>query len=175
MWCKCPSDERHVLGTWSALDPKRGARTVKETQELSKQKKRPTDKFCCVQQPLFPTIQIKNVVPDILHLFLRICDVLVNLLILELRRMDGIERATKVKSFTILKNISKYESFLRDTCKISFHFYQDKESKNMKWRDLTGNEKLKVFKQIQIPALFPQFPNGGAIQHIWKEFLEIYN
>ena len=110
VWCKCPCDERHVSGTWSALDPKNGAWTVKETQELSKQKKRSTDKFCFVQQPLFPMIEIKNVVPDILHLFLRICDVLVNLLILELRRMDGIEKATKVKDFKKL-NVSKYEIF----------------------------------------------------------------
>jgi len=107
--------------------------------------------------------------------FLRICDVLVSLLILELHSMDGIENATKVKDFKKLKNVSMHESLLHDTCKISFHVYQDKESKNLKWRDLTVNEKLKLLKQIQIPVLFPHFPNGDIIQNIWKEFLEIYD
>ena len=45
----------------------------------------------------------------------------------------------------------------------------------MKWRDQTGNEKLKLFKQIQIPAVFPHFPNGDTVQNIWKDFLEIYD
>ena len=119
-------------------------------------------------------IEIKNVIPDTLHLFLRIYDV-INLLILELHRMDGIEKATaKVKDLTKLKNITKYEKYLHDTCKISFHFFQDKESKTLKWRDLTGNEKLKLFKHIDIPTVFPQLPNGKNVQKIWKGFLEIY-
>ena len=174
VWCKCPSDEKHIPGIWSALNHERGARTVKETQELSKQKKKPTEKFGCVHQPLFSMIEIKNIVPDILHLFLRICDVLINLFIMELRRMDAKE-STKVKDSTKSKSLSKYENFLLDVCKISFHFYQDKESKSLKWRDLTGNEKLKLFMQIQIPTLFPLFPDGSKIQSIWKSFLEIYD
>ena len=175
VWCKCPSDQKHITGIWSALNPKNGARTTNETQELSKQKRKPIDKFCCIRQPLFPMVEIKNIVPDTLHLFLRICDVLVNLLILELRRLDGIEKFSKVNDLKKLKNISKYENFLHDTCKISFHFYQDKESKNLKWRDLMGTEKLKLLKHIKIPTLFPRFPNGDKVQSIWKEFLEIYN
>ena len=175
VWCKCPSDQKHITGIWSALNPKNGARTTNETQELSKQKRKPIDKFCCIRQPLFPMVEIKNIVPDTLHLFLRICDVLVNLLIFELRRLDGIEKFSKVNDLKKLKNISKYEIFLHDTCKISFHFYQDKESKNLKWRDLMGTEKLKLLKHIKIPTLFPRFPNGDKVQSIWKEFLEIYN
>ena len=48
-----------------------------------------------MHQPLFPSIPIHRVIPDILHLFLRICDVLINLLILELRTMNGIEKLKK--------------------------------------------------------------------------------
>ena len=95
VWCKCPSDQKHI---------------TEETQELSKQKRKPTDKFF-VYNPLFPMVEIKNVVPDILHLFLRICDVLINLLILELCRLDGIEKLSKVNDLKKLKNISKYEFF----------------------------------------------------------------
>ena len=176
VWCKCPSDEKHIVGKWSALDTTKGARTTKETQTLCLEKKKPVKKFCCVRQPLFPMIEIKYVIPDILHLFLRISDVLVNLLILELRRMDGITKATtKVTDLTALQNIVKYEKFLQGHCKIGFHFYTEKESKHLKWRDLTGTEKLKLFKQIDIPNLFPGYPNGDNVQGIWRRFFNIYN
>ena len=56
---------------------------------------------------------------------------LINLLILELRRLDGIE---KRKQNTYL---DQYVKFLKDVCKISFHAYTDKETKTLKWRDLT--------------------------------------
>ena len=45
-------------------------------------------KYGCIYQPLFPSIPIDRVIPDILHLFLRISDILINLLILELKE-DG--------------------------------------------------------------------------------------
>jgi len=121
-------------------------------------------------------IKIKNVIPDILHLYLRISDLLINLLILELRRMDGIVKTTtKVTNLTALKNIVKYEQFLKEQCKISFHFYTEKESKQLKWRDLTGTEKLKLFKKIKITNLFPDYPNGEKVQGIWTRFHNIYN
>ena len=73
-----------------------GLRTIEEIQQLALKKK-----YGCIQQPLFPSIPIDHVIPDILHLFLRINDVLINLLVLRLRRMDGIEenefKQTKAK------------------------------------------------------------------------------
>jgi len=48
-----------------------------------------------------------------------------------------------------------YQNFLNDVCKIRFRFYTDKETKTMKWRDLTGPEKKRLFEQIDIPRLFP--------------------
>lgn len=42
-------------------------------------------------KPLFPTIPLMHVVIDNLHLFLRTSDVLIDLLIVELRRQDAIE------------------------------------------------------------------------------------
>ena len=73
-------------------------------------------------------------VPDILYLFLRVSDVLTNLLIVELRRLDGINKNTL--------HFDKYIKLLNEDCKVSFHTYQDKESKVLKWRDLTGPEKV---------------------------------
>ena len=70
--------------------------------------------------------------------------------------------------------MAKYEDFLNDTCKISFHMYLDKDSKVLKWRDLTGPEKLKLFNKINISQLFPNIPHTTNVQKIWKDFLNIY-
>ena len=44
-----------------------------------------------------------------------------------------------------------------------------------KWRDLTGLEKHKVFKQTDIPHLFPRLSQATNIQAIWMEFREIHS
>ena len=101
--------------------------------------------YGCVREPPFPSIAVDHVVPDILHLFLRICDVMINLLILELRRLDSIHKKRCSKSMEL---ITVCENYLKESCKINFHMIQGKNSKEMKWRDLAGPEKLRLFDKI---------------------------
>ena len=76
---------------------------------------------------------------------------------------------------TATNRTTQYEKFLTDECKISFHFYTEKESKEVKWRDLVGPEKLKLFSKINLPQMYPDLPNIQKIQEIWKDFLSIFN
>lgn len=69
IWCKCPAEYRHISGTWSIEDVENGARTIEEIQMCAKVKKRGTEKYGCIRQPIFPTIKINHIIPDILHLF----------------------------------------------------------------------------------------------------------
>ena len=48
--------------------------------------------------------------------------------------------------------------------------YVDKESKNSKWKDLTGPEKLKLFKSIKIAELFPNLRKAQEVQQLWERF-----
>ena len=179
IWCKCPSEDRHdIKQKWSINDVEEGARTIAEIQKLStlpikryKSKHEASDheKYGCKEQPLFPFIPIDHTIPDILHLFLRVSDVLINLLILDLRTHDAVKKLTKEQSMFEI-----YIKFLNETCKISFHTYTDKHSKNLKWRDLTGPEKLKLFKNINMIQLFPNLPNNDKIGEIWTSFRDIY-
>ena len=50
----------------------------------------------------------------------------------------------------------------------------DKESNALKWRDLTGPEKLKLFASIKIPKLFPNLKNADQVQKLWDNFKAIY-
>ena len=87
IWCKCPAGERYNTSkSWCSIED--GRRTVAEIHTFTLGKNKA--KYGCIHQPLFPSISIDRVIPDKLHLFLRISDVLINLLILDLRRMDGI-------------------------------------------------------------------------------------
>ena len=98
---------------------------------------------------MFP---IERVVIDSLHLFLRIADVLSNFLIRDLGIKDGLSKVTEVPidSYTKL-----YETILNKTCKIRFLWNVDKDSKEIKYRDLTGPEKVRLFTHMDIAEKFP--------------------
>ena len=120
-------------------------------------------------------IPIDHMIPDVLHLFLRICDVLINLLILDLRRLDGIEKVQTNFDRSKAAHVAKYEKFLNEQCKISFHMYVDKVSKSLKWRDLLGPEKLRLLKEIDIPKLFPALTNATTLQGSSKQFTPFFD
>jgi len=48
--------------------------------------------------------------------------------------------------------------------------YVDQDSKHLKWRDLTGPEKLQLFKAIKIEELFPKLKQAKKNQQIWNGF-----
>ena len=77
---------------WSAFDELKGSRTIDEIKILSKLTK--AKYFSCCEVPIFNFIPIDHVIIDTLHLFLCISNVLINLLIQDLRRHDSIEKAT---------------------------------------------------------------------------------
>lgn len=109
------------------------------------------ERFGCDNSPIFESIPIDHVVIDTLHLFLCIGDLLINLLILDLCRQDGIEKV-KVDKLDRMKltHLVTYEKFLNNHCKISFSWYID-DSK-LKWRDLTGGEKVRLFNSLDISS-----------------------
>ena len=125
VWCKCPADKRYDTSVqWSIADATKGARTIDEIKQFcSRLSKHGVEIFGCIKEPLFSSIPIDHIIPDILHLFLRISDILTNLLILELRRLDGIEKQVKALNRDKATNVTQYEHFLNHQCKISFQWY----------------------------------------------------
>ena len=176
IWCKCPLyDKYDGTKSWSLLDSCKGARSVEEIKEKSKPRscgERYNVKHC----PLFPSIPLDHVVIDSLHLFLRISDNLINLLILEFRRQDSIEKKkifNEGLDMSKLTHMARWESYLNDTLKIPFHWFVCKDSKKLKWRDLTGPEKIRLFRSVDIIKLLPNHPKAKAISELWKKFQEI--
>ena len=88
IWCKCPRVKRwDTSKKWSISDTQMGSRTVEEIKEHAKK-----HKFNCKFPPLFDFIPMDHVVIDTLNLFLKVSDVLIELLILELRTQDAINK-----------------------------------------------------------------------------------
>ena len=103
---------------------------------------------------------------DFLHLFLRIADVLINLLIRDVRILDGINPKTCSDSDkSEARNLIVYESFVNEVCKVQFNFHIDKAIKKLKWRDLTGPEKVKLFLNINILKL-PSLEKRTELQRL---------
>ena len=168
IWCTCSKKERHLEKQWSIVDEECGARTVKGMNAAAALPKGSKKKFNCSNPPLFDMIPMHKVIIDNLHLFLRISDLLINLLILDIRRLDGIEKASSPE-LGKCRNLNKYIELLKE-CKIPFHFYVCQDSKKLKWRDLRGPEKHRLFANIDLPKSFPTIPHVEKIQYIWREF-----
>ena len=73
-----------------------------------------------------------------------------------------------------MKQVTVYEQFLNEECRVCFHFFQDKIAKETKWRDLTGPEKIKLFSKISIQTLFPTVPKATKVQKLWTDFFSMY-
>ena len=123
-------------------------------------------KFNVSRAPLFPTIPLQNVVIDNLHLFLRVSHVLINHLIEELHRHNAIDKTKRFATFTV----SRYKHGIPN-----YRFWIGQTSKQLKWRTLTGPEKLKLFDHINITQLLPTADSSltTTMQKLWKEVLEI--
>ena len=123
IWCKCPASERWDMNQkWSIIDTAKGARTIEEIAEFASKK---PHKFNCSRKPLFPFIPTHQVIIDTLHLSLRISDLLINLLIRDLRTADENNRSNN--------DMKIYKDFLNNQCKIRFHWITDKTSKTLRF------------------------------------------
>ena len=169
IWCKCPTDQRaNTIRKWSITDPGQGARTIEENIKLAS---RSTSKFNVSNTPLFPSIPLTRVVVDNLHMFLRVSDVLIDLLISELRTLDKINQTTKLKSLDNLTHLATFEKSVKDLGISGFSFWIGRESRKLKWRTFTGPEKLKILSSLDLVTLFPEIENIDNIRALWRELI----
>ena len=113
----------------------RRARNLEQIKQHAKSKQ-----FNCKRPPCFPFIPLDHVVIDTLHLFLRISDNLIELLIRQLRTLDSIEKKMTFSdgfSRDKYKHMAGYEQFL-SSLGISFQWQIGKDTKKLEYRDLTG-------------------------------------
>ena len=177
IWCKCSAEERWNMDKqWSICSESSGARTIEENIRLSKLPKS-KKKYNVSHEPLFKSIPLTHVVIDNLHLFLRVSDVLIDRLIIEMKRHDAIDKIKKLTSFDPVKHhhLHAFEEFVTSLNIPNFRFFVGQNSKMLKHRSLTGPEKLKVFRNIQIAQMLPKLNEEEVlrIQFLWTKLLDI--
>ena len=105
-------------------------------------------------------------------MFLRVADTLIGLLIHDLCQLD-INKSTKVQNLEGLTHLSIFQRIVQSMGITGYTIWIGRESKKLKCRTLTGPEKLILFRNINIPEMFPEVENGDVIQSLWKELLDI--
>lgn len=134
VWCVCTSTQRaDTSKKWSMRDTEHGARTLENNKAWAKLKK---NNYSCIFPPMFDKIGITHIVPDVLHLYLRMSDQLINQLILELMRLDKVSKNTKVAfKADRCKNMSNFEQFITSNLRLSWGFFTDPNTGMLKYRD----------------------------------------
>ena len=165
LWCITDKNSKHILSKkWSMT--KKGART----QALLK-KWYPKHQYNTSRPSLFPFIPIENTIVDPLHLFLRVTDRLLMLLVNECRRQDGLSQKTKkiIKDKNI--HMTKLETILSDN-NIYFSWKTD-EMGNLQYPELRGPEKILLYEFLDITTLIPGYKNANKFQEVWQTFFEL--
>eukprot|EP00112_Aurelia_sp_Birch-Aquarium-sp1_P026799 Seg9737.2 transcript_id=Seg9737.2/GoldUCD/mRNA.D3Y31 product="hypothetical protein" protein_id=Seg9737.2/GoldUCD/D3Y31 len=153
------------------LDEEKGSRTLKSIKTNHAKGR----KFNCQNKPLFDFIEIDHVVIDTLHLFLRICDVLIENLILRMKTEDAIQKSIFSSGFDVTKyKQMKHYVDLLNSLGIPFSFATNKDSRKMEYRSLNGPEKLLLFDRIKVADVLPNYEDSGKLQKLWDDFIQLY-
>ncbi len=142
-------------------------------------------------EPIVTFIDFSKCVIDLLHLLLRITDILYSLLLSKLSKMDRSDS----NDLNRRPNLVIFFRFLKETCKLANPYYVCKKTGNFKLRSFNGNERLKIFQKMfrkrqegvrmQMQDLFPFPPNHRINRnihddydfffenYIWEEFFNI--
>ncbi len=139
--------------------------------------------------PIIDFIKFEEVVIDLLHLLLRITDMLFETLIKKMNNLDNKKESIKIDERPILK---QFIFILKEVCKINkpFNVINQPGKKEIKMRSLNGNERFNILKILsengnelsnffsvkQGEEFVPMFPtlNLDNEDFVWKKFYDIY-
>ena len=171
LWCHCPKDERYdVSKLWSMTNTALGVRTIEGITACSKKKKSDPSKFNCVESPVFPSIPVSKVIPDTLHLCLRICDQMVSHLFAYLLKLDNLSKCTVTdRKLDNSQHVKRFQTFISEKVKILDWKYYIKDGK-IEYRSFRGPEHRRILQNIDLDFLVPTHPKLNDLEQLWQQF-----
>lgn len=173
VWCKFDKSklknvdidkvQREIEREWFILSEEKGARTIDNAV-------RSINKFGQINTPIITSIPFHRIVVDMLHLFLRITDVLVDLFVINLKELDGYQQ-NKLN----LDAQPHFNGFLVDLVEqynIKSPFLI--ENKDIKVRDFQGPEKEKLFSDFDLKKYAKGNEKIKKINQLWLDFYSMY-
>ncbi len=119
IWCKCDKKNFGDLDQdWSIVDKSKGARCLEEASKKCSEKKT-SDKLGYIKKPIMDFIDFDSCVIDLLHLFLRITDRLMDLLIAKIIQLDKNDSA----DLNMRPNFKTLMNFIKTNCKLTNPYY----------------------------------------------------
>ncbi|VDI14468.1 Hypothetical predicted protein [Mytilus galloprovincialis] len=167
-WCKVHKQDRgDVSKPWNFYHLNENVRTTSEIKEIYMGTLKPN--YGVKHLPLM-TIEPVHIIPDELHLFMRIFDVLMRNLI-----DDVIEKDDKAK----LKGenggyLDSLVKSIRD-CGVTFSLWTSQGRGDLEWTSLTGNDMKRVTQKLPDKLMFVVHNDThDDTVKLWKMFWKIY-
>jgi len=177
IWCEAKKDTFYL----NDISTKRSYLTKEQIKE-NYSKNHNGYKYESLLTDLIP---FNKCIPDLLHLFMRVSEVLIIELTDKLISLDNYKRNPSKQDLAKYPNISKYFHFLNEKCKIKVVFSDSEynQNKGLLHRGLTGKEKKRIFQNIDFIESFPDlFQKHSKPQEklayyelVWKDFFKIIN
>ena len=128
-------------------------------------------KFSSIHKPLLD-LELDHVIPDELHLMLRVTDVLIKALIDTARTFDRHQhRVQRIRrSYKVLDGplLNKLILAIR-ACGVSFNVYENQENETVEWPSLLGPDKIKLLQSLPAKMTECQPPEMVELtQKLWK-------
>lgn len=179
-WCKVKKEDRWKL--YKSLEEFNTPPLCRSLNEIKRNSTNKDSPYGCEHEPLLE-IELDHVLPDELHLLLRITDILLENLItssidwdkeLELDRRRGQLRGVK-----LAETVTEIRS-----CGITFDVWQEKtatkkETGNYKWTSLRGDDKKKLLHKLpkskNFGLLFKSPDTAETVRKIWHDFGCLYS
>lgn len=175
IWCKCCKDEFYdIEKEWSITNVNKGCRTYEEHIRTINQNSKEL-KFGYFREPIFKDIiPISRYIIDMLHLYLRISDNLLNSLIKDCCEADNFDMSA-ISKFDITQyvHLDTLQNTLRSKCNIRLMFQWVPETRKLNWRDLVGPEKNRLFENLRLEEVIPERKDLVLLQKIWDNFYSI--
>lgn len=172
IWCTANKNDFHDMNMkFSITDPELFCRSKDQHENILNRKIK--NHLGYKNPSLIPQFDYNKCVVDTLHMFLRISDVLIGLLVKEICGHDNVCQNTKI-DISKHEYIAKFYDIISSRCKIRVNLYSNVVNGNSVIRDLTGPEKLKLFQKIKIAEDFKDIKKSELIDKLWKDFISIY-
>ncbi|VDI74504.1 Hypothetical predicted protein [Mytilus galloprovincialis] len=167
VWCKVSKFDRgDISKPWDFYLAPDMKRSISETTVLSRSSKKG---YGVKHTPLL-TFEPEHCVPDELHLFMRIFDVLLRNVIDDARNKDIMAKVNEEKGDYLeflVANIRK--------CGVSFDIWTPKGQTELDWTSLCGADMKKVMKSLPDLLMFViHNETHDTVVKLWKDFWHIY-
>jgi hypothetical protein len=177
-WCLVHKDNRwdmeHDLKYYNESPMHR---TLKDIKDNAAKKK---DNYCCENEPLLD-IDLTHIVLDELHLLLRIMDVLIKNLILDVKEWDLREDPKKKRGEPKTVHKDKLVQTIR-SCGVTFDIWEktDGNGKSIGEYDFTsllGSDKKKILNELpeKLTGEVIHLNTCDKVVKIWNSFKDLYS